>query len=178
MQAVIFCEDSLAATDRVFAAAVQHLARKLGRVKPLDPDSIPANRVHAVLALHRWANGDVSTWEQELARFYEDHLAVYVRPDPGLNAAVRELHSAGIPLAAWSPGPTDAFAALTHHLGLSRRLTTISTDPAGPVTLVGSLGCPTDQVVVVSPDAATRTLAAAAGLRSATGVLELRLPAA
>jgi phosphoglycolate phosphatase-like HAD superfamily hydrolase len=177
MEAVIFCEDSLAPTDRLFAAAVEHLASKLGRVKPLAADSIPDDRVEALAALHEWADGAVSTWEQELARFYEDHLAVYVRPDPQLNAVVRDLHARGITVAAWSPGPPEAFAVLAHHLGLSRSLTTVSTDPVGPLAVVEALGLPTAKVVIVSRDARTRSAASGEGVPSAASALELRLPA-
>ena len=39
VNAAIFSEDALASTDRLWADAVAHLSRKLGRVTPLDPGS-------------------------------------------------------------------------------------------------------------------------------------------
>ena len=82
VKAVIFSEDALAPVDRLWADAVGHLARRLGRVEPLDPATIPADRSQALTALEAWADGDVSTWRAELARYYEEHIPVYVRPNP------------------------------------------------------------------------------------------------
>ena len=61
MQAVILSERALADTDDLFAAAVAHVVRKLGRVKPLDPDTLPPARALTITALDLWAGSDVGT---------------------------------------------------------------------------------------------------------------------
>jgi hypothetical protein len=88
MQAVILSERALGDTDGLFTAAVAHIARKLGRVKPLDADALPADRAGQLHALDQWAGSDID-WRGELIRFYEDHIPLHLRPNPGLNAALR-----------------------------------------------------------------------------------------
>ena len=113
MNAVIFAEDALAPSERLWRDAVQHLARKLGRVTPLDPADISDDRCVAIGQLETWAGSEASTWRLELARYYEEHIPVYVRPDPALNAVVRQLAAAGVRLAAWSPGPPEVGVIVT-----------------------------------------------------------------
>jgi phosphoglycolate phosphatase-like HAD superfamily hydrolase len=167
MRAVVWSEQALASTDRLFADAVAHVARKLGRVKPLDASSLPPARGPALAALAEWAGSEVSSWEQELCRFYEEHLPIYVRPDPALNASVRALAAAGVRLGAWSAGPADAFAALLHQLGLGRRLdaTLIDASPRAPLRLAAELEVEAVGVVVVTVDPPTARAAADAGMR-------------
>ena len=95
MNAAIFSEDALASTDRLWADAVAHLSRKLGRVTPLDPDQVPADRAAAIAYLDQWAGDDARSWRVEAARFFEDHVPVYLRPDPELNAALRHIQAQG-----------------------------------------------------------------------------------
>ena len=121
MDVVIFAEDALAPGDRLWRDAVEHLARKLGRVTPLDPATVSDDRCVALPQLEAWAGDEVSSWRLELARFYEEHIPVYVRPDPALNGAVRQMSAAGVRIAAWSPGPPEVGAIVSHFLGLSRR---------------------------------------------------------
>ena len=59
MDAVIFAEDALAPGDRLWHDAVEHLARKLGRVTPLDPATVSDDRC---LALPQWRVADVWTY--------------------------------------------------------------------------------------------------------------------
>jgi phosphoglycolate phosphatase-like HAD superfamily hydrolase len=167
MRAVVWSEQALASTDRLFADAVAHVARKLGRVKPLDASSLPPARGPALAALAEWAGSEVSSWEQELCRFYEEHLPIYVRPDPALNAGARALAAAGVRLGAWSAGPADAFAALLHQLALGRRLdaTLIDASPRAPLRLAAELGVEAVGVVVVTVDPPTASAAADAGMR-------------
>ena len=152
MNAVILAEDALAPGDRLWSDAVAHLARKLGRVTPLDPATISADRCQALAQLDSWAGSDASTWQVELARFYEEHIPVYMRPDPVLNAVVRQLLGAGVRVAAWSPGPPQVGEIVTHFLGLSRRLELERVDPShlGPVRLIEELGVAPDDALVVS----------------------------
>ncbi len=175
MRAVVLSEPALAPTDRLFGDAVEHLARKLGRVKPLDAAAVPETRPEALVALAAWAGTDVSTWEQELARFYEEHLPVYLRPDPALNATIRALRAAGVRLGAWSAGPPEAFAALLHQLGLTRRLdaTLIDPTPRAPLRLAAELGIEAIAVVAVTADLATASAAEDAGMRVVSDAIGL-----
>src|SRR5438270_8238029 len=102
VKAVILAEDALAPGERLWNDAVAHLARRLGRVVPLDPAAISSDRCVALAQLESWAGDDASSWLFELARFYEEHIPVYLRPDPELNGVVRQLGMAGIVIAAWS----------------------------------------------------------------------------
>lgn len=156
MKAVIFSEDALGPVDRLWSDAVEHLARRLGRVKPLDPATIPADRAEALVALEAWADGDVSTWRAELARYYEEHIPVYVRPNPELNAVLRHLQTDGTLLASWSPGPPEVGVVVTHFLGLTRRLDRQRVDPAATaaVSLIEELELqPADALVVAATPA-------------------------
>ena len=162
--AVLFSEDALAGTASLWAAALRHLARKLGRVRPLDAEQLPVERAAAITAMEVWAGGDVTTWRRELARFYEEHIPLYLRPDAELNGAVRRLARAGVALGAWSPGPAEAAAVVTHFLGLGRRLERQIVDGSAhaPVALARELGYPPDElatVLVVTPQADARAVA-------------------
>ena len=155
MKAVILAEDALAPGDRLWSDAVEHLARRLGRVVPLDPASISSDRCVALGQLADWAGHEASSWELELARFYEEHIPVYLRPDPELNGVVRQLGAAGVITAAWSPGPPAVGAIVTHYLGLSRRMQLERVDPshAGPVALIAELELEPGDALVVSASA-------------------------
>jgi phosphoglycolate phosphatase-like HAD superfamily hydrolase len=152
VKAVILSEDSLAPSSRLWSDAVAHLARKLGRVTPLDVSTISDDRCLALVQLEQWAGEDASSWRIELARFYEEHIPVYLRPDPALNAVVRQLTSAGVRVAAWSPGPPQVGAIVTHFLGLSRRLELerVEASHHGPVALIDELGLQPPDALVVS----------------------------
>jgi phosphoglycolate phosphatase-like HAD superfamily hydrolase len=153
VNAVIFAEDALAPSDRLWADAVQHLSRKLGRVTPLDPADISDDRCIAIDQLEAWAGSDASSWRIELARYYEEHIPVYVRPDPALNSVVRQLIASGMRVAAWSPGPPEVGVIVTHFLGLSRRLELerVEASHHGPVALIEEMGLePGDALVVTA----------------------------
>ena len=153
MKAVIFAEDALAPSEHLWADAVQHLSRKLGRVTPLDPADISDDRCVAIGQLETWAGSDASSWRIELARYYEEHIPVYVRPDPALNSVVRQLAAAGMRLAAWSPGPPEVGVIVTHFLGVARRfeLERVEASHHGPVSLIEEMGLePADALVVTA----------------------------
>ena len=169
MKAVIFSEDALAATDRLWADTVAHLARKLGRVTPLDPSQVPADRGQAIRWLDAWAGDDARSWRVEAARYFEGHVPVYVRPDAELNAALRHLQAQGMPLAAWSPGPPEAALILTHFLGVTRRFATQAVDPepGAAARVAAELGLEPEETLVVSARGSTLTEARSAGARTA-----------
>jgi len=169
VKAVIFSEDALAPVDRLWTDAVDHLARRLGRVKPLDLATIPADRSEALAALEAWADGDVNTWRAELARYYEEHIPVYVRPNPDLNAVLRHLQADGTLLASWSPGPPEVGVVVTHFLGLTRRLDRQRVDPApnAAVSLIEELELQPEDALVVAATPASLVEAKHAGATTA-----------
>jgi phosphoglycolate phosphatase-like HAD superfamily hydrolase len=167
MQAVILSERALGDTDGLFTAAVAHIARKLGRVKPLDADALPADRAGKVRALDQWAGSDID-WRGELIRFYEDHIPLHLRPDPGLNAALRALGTRGVRIGCWSDGPEEAARIVVHHLGLGRRVAEITAGGTeAAARLAADLGAPAAETVVVTRDERELAVAAELGLAAA-----------
>ena len=79
---------------------MEHVARKLGRAKPLPTEPLPDDRSAAVAALDAWAGSDVD-WHGELRRYYEEHIPVQVRPAAAVNATLRRC----TPPASSSSGP-------------------------------------------------------------------------
>jgi phosphoglycolate phosphatase-like HAD superfamily hydrolase len=171
MRAVILSERTLADTDEIFAAAVVHLARKLGRVKPLDPATLPDGRARVVTALDGWA-GDEVDWRGELARFYEDHISLHLRPNPALNAALRRLQASGIRLGCWSAGPEVAAQITVHQLGLGRRIERIAAGGSAgvAVALADELAPSRDQALVVADDAVALRYVADHGVGAAAAM--------
>ncbi len=171
MRAVILSERTLADTDELFAAGVAHLVRKLGRVKPLDPATLPQDPAQVVSALDEWAGSEVD-WRGELARFYEDHISLHLRPDPALNAALRQLQSAGIRLGCWSPGPDETARIVVHQLGLGRRIERIAAGGSADVAvlLADELAPARDQALVVADDAAALAHVADNGIGAAAAL--------
>jgi phosphoglycolate phosphatase-like HAD superfamily hydrolase len=172
VDALILAEDALAPGERLWRDAVEHLARKLGRVQPLDASDISDDRCVGLGQLEAWAGSDVSSWQLELARFYEEHIPVYMRPDPALNAAVRSMAASGVRVAAWSPGPPEVGAIVTHFLGLSRRLELERVEPShrGPVALIEELGLEPPAALVVSASPHVIAEARDAGAATAAAV--------
>jgi phosphoglycolate phosphatase-like HAD superfamily hydrolase len=169
MQAVILSERSLPDADGLFAAAVAHIGRKLGRAKPLDVAELPPDRAETVAALDDWAGGDVD-WRGELARYYEDHIPLHVRPAPALNAALRGLAARGVPIGFWSPGPDEAARIVVHHVGLGRRVQAVRVGGSAELAeqLAAELGTRPAETLVVSADAAELADAAGRGLQTAS----------
>jgi phosphoglycolate phosphatase-like HAD superfamily hydrolase len=159
VRVLILADDALAPVDRLWRDAVDHLARKLGRVVPLDPADVPASRAAAIAHLDAWAGREAGNWRVEVARFYDDHIPVYLRPDPELNSTLRRLAGDDVRLGAWSPGPPEAMTAVAHFLGLERRLTfqAVDPDPAAALAVAGE-GLEDPQITVVA--ASTPLLAA------------------
>lgn len=167
MQAVILSERALGDTDGLFTAAVTHIARKLGRVKPLDADALPADRVGKLRALDEWAGSDID-WRGELIRFYEDHIPLHLRPNPGLNATLRVLGTRGVRIGCWSDGPEEAARVVVHHLGLGRRVEEIAAGGSeAAARLAADLGASPSETVVVTRDERELAVAAELGLAAA-----------
>ena len=169
MQAVILSERALADTDEPLRRGGGHVARKLGRVKPLDAEHAAARRAHDVTALDAVGRRDVGNWRGELARYYEDHIPLRLRPDPALNAALRRLQAAGVGSRAGRRAPTRRPAIVVHHLGLGRRIERIASAdrPTSPCRLADELAASRDQALVVAEDAGALAAAVERGIGAA-----------
>jgi phosphoglycolate phosphatase-like HAD superfamily hydrolase len=141
---LVVSDAALMPAAAVFAAAVRHLSRKLGGVRPLDPASLPADRAEAIAALDIWAGADAANWRIVLVRFYEAHAPVQLAPDPELNAALRRARRAGIRLAVASPLPRAAAELALAHVGAGRGAEAVCTEEDGdPVAAArAALGAP------------------------------------
>jgi phosphoglycolate phosphatase-like HAD superfamily hydrolase len=142
--AIVFAERALApGGDAIWAAALEHLARRFASIRELDVAGIPA-RESAVPVLEAWAGEEVSSWRLELGRFYDDHARMHLRRDPATAALLAALRIEGVRLAAYGQGPREASAATLGFLGLDRRLDAIALEPAGDgfVACLEALGVP------------------------------------
>lgn len=116
-------EGTIWSPGRLWELALEHLAGRFARVRPLDLDSIPAandaqSLAEAVEALQAWASGDVA-WQRELVRFFDEHISLHVRPDPSLSRDLRALGRRRH-LVAVSALPEGAARAVLQHAGLVR----------------------------------------------------------
>ena len=140
-RAAVLWEPELAPTEALFQEGVEHVARKLGRAKPLSSTPLPDGRADAVAALDAWAGSDVD-WRGELRRYYEENIPVRVRPGAAVNATLRRLHASGVRLVWASPGPAEATEVLLHHLGVARLIdeVVIATSAADAASTLGLTG--------------------------------------
>ena len=113
-------DGALGDTRPLWQAFLEDAARRFDSIAPLDPASLPSDRVAAAAELDRWAAGGVGDWRKALARYAEDHAPVHLRPDPGANAAVRALRSAGARIRVYTDAPEPLARVALAHLGLER----------------------------------------------------------
>jgi phosphoglycolate phosphatase-like HAD superfamily hydrolase len=149
---VVFAEDALApGAAGLWAAALDHVARRYAAIRELDLSALSADRDEAAAALDAWAGADAASWRRELARFYDDHAQVHLRRDPSTGALLAALRGRGTRLGAYGSGPREASAAVFAFLGLDRRLDALALEPAGGglTAACALLGCaPSDAVHV------------------------------
>jgi beta-phosphoglucomutase-like phosphatase (HAD superfamily) len=127
---IVAADGAFGDAEGVFAEGVAHLARKLGPIRPLDPATIPHARADAIAALDQWdASG---SWRTELVRFYESHAPVLLRPDPALNALLRQARRRGIELTVSSPLPREAAERYLAQLGVLRSIARVAGEEDGP----------------------------------------------
>lgn len=122
MSALLLDVDAVLGDTRpIWRAFVEDLARR-ARVE-LD---LPDDRAAAVPVLDR----AVGNWRALLERFAEDHAPIHLRPDPAVNAALRRLRDAGIPVGAFTDAPTELTRVALAHLGAGRLLDAVETGDA------------------------------------------------
>jgi phosphoglycolate phosphatase-like HAD superfamily hydrolase len=88
---------------------LEEAARRYAPIAALDPAALPHDRGPAAAELDRWAQRGIGDWRHALARYAEDHAALHLRPQPGVGAALRELHRAGVRVGVFTDAP-DALA--------------------------------------------------------------------
>ena len=111
---------ALGDTRPLWDAFVADAARRFASIAPLDPRSLPQDRGDAAGELDAWAEQGVGDWRRALERFAEDHAAVHLRPDPGVNAAVRALKRSGVRVVVFTDAPEILARIALAHLGLAR----------------------------------------------------------
>jgi hypothetical protein len=129
--------------------ALEHVAGRFARVAPLDVDAVlAAGELPAqVEELHRWAGRVDADVDRELGRWFDENLAMHVRPDPKVTRAVRARAAAG-PLHAASALGARSAESLLRHAGCWRSIAELHPDLRGDDAvdqLAASLG--TDAVV-------------------------------
>jgi len=125
-------------TRPLWDAWVSDLARRLrlGALELLD------DRVAAAREL----DGRVGNWPVLLERFAEEHAPVFLRPDAGVNDALRRLAAAGARLGAFTDAPEPLARVAAAHLGVARRLEALEAGEGALARLHARLG---DGAVVV-----------------------------
>ncbi len=113
---------------REWELAVADIAQRFARVKPLDPDAILAAESfpQQIEALQTWAGEDLD-WSRDLARFFDGHLSLYIKPDPAVSRAIRAHAAEHGPITIRTALPEAAAWSLIHHLGIARSVGAVTT---------------------------------------------------
>jgi phosphoglycolate phosphatase-like HAD superfamily hydrolase len=82
----------------------------------LELDGLPEDRGAAVAELERRGGN----WRTLLRRFAEDHAAVHLRRDGGVNAALRRLKAEGVRIVAVTDAPAELAEVALAQLGAAR----------------------------------------------------------
>lgn len=106
---------------REWREALDHLAGRFARVAPLDVDAVlgEENFAAQIAALTAWSQTADVDLDRELGRWFDEHLAMHLRPDPSKTRAVRAL-AAEQPVHATSALPPRAAESILRHTGLWR----------------------------------------------------------
>ena len=116
------------------------IARRLRTIAELDVAGLPDDRAAAAATLDRWAEHGIGDWHAALERFAEDCAPIYLRPDPGVNAALRALQVAGVRLGAFTDAPEPLARVAASQLGVARRLEAIEVGAGALERLLATLG--------------------------------------
>jgi phosphoglycolate phosphatase-like HAD superfamily hydrolase len=133
---------------------VGRLARRCGAALPGDRG---ARRRFAASGpgcpaaeLDRWAGQGLGGWRGALRRFAEDRAPVYVRPEAGVVASLRQLEAAGAVVGVFTDAPEPLARIALAHLGAARRIEHLDCGAAALERLLDRLGA--DVKVVRSRD--------------------------
>jgi phosphoglycolate phosphatase-like HAD superfamily hydrolase len=98
-----------------------------GRV--LELDGLPEDRRAAAAELDRRGGN----WRVLLRRFAEDHAAVHLRRDGGVNAALRRLKADGARIVAVTDAPAELAEVALTQLGAARYVDSVEPDADGVI---------------------------------------------
>lgn len=118
---VVFVEHVLWEPGRDWELALEHLATRFARSAPLDAAAVRARPDFAgqVAALRDWSQEADIDLDRELGRWFDEHLAMHVRPDPALTRAIRALASSSSIHVATALGARSG-ESLVRHAGCWR----------------------------------------------------------
>lgn len=137
-------------TRPLWEAWLEDAARRYRSIAPLDPRALPRDRGAAAEELDRWAERGVGDWRGALERFAEDHAPLHLRPDAGVNAALRSLLGRGARLGVFTDAPETLGRVALAQLGAARRLEVAEFGAGARERVVAAFG--QDAVVVRSRD--------------------------
>jgi phosphoglycolate phosphatase-like HAD superfamily hydrolase len=101
----------------------------------LELEGLPEDRSAAAAELDRRAGN----WRTLLRRFAEDHAAVHLRRDGGVNAALRRLKAEGARIVAVTDAPAELAEVALAQLGASRYVDAVEREAADVVRSRGDL---------------------------------------
>jgi phosphoglycolate phosphatase-like HAD superfamily hydrolase len=113
------------------------------RVLPVDVGTLPDDRGAAAGTL----DAEAGNWRTLLERFAEDRAPVYLRPDSGSSAALRQLSVDGAQLGVYTDAPLELARVALAQLGATRRVTVLETGSGALERLRAALGA---EVAVVT----------------------------
>lgn len=126
--------------DSLWNDAVKHIATRFSRVRQLsdpalaDPEGLDPLAL-PIASLDAWAGDDID-WRRELARYFDEHLSMHVRPSAPVARALRSAGSSAT-LIAVTRLPDAAARSLLLHAGVSRAVAEVrSLVPTRPLPSV------------------------------------------
>jgi phosphoglycolate phosphatase-like HAD superfamily hydrolase len=108
-----------------------------GPVLGVSAEELPADRAAAARELDARGAGN---WRDLLARFAEERVAVHVRRDRMIGAALRALASHGVEIGVYSDAPEPLARVALVHVGADRRVSALATGDGAVERLRAELG--------------------------------------
>lgn len=126
---LIFVEHVLWQPASTWRAALDHIADRFARVTPLDVEAVLAAPTFAeqVSQLHEWSQTASVDLDQQLGRWFDEHLSMHVRPAPAVTRAVRAL-AASSDVHVVSALPARPAESIVRHAGCWRSVTSLIGD--------------------------------------------------
>lgn len=132
--------DALGDTRPLWQDFLAEAARRFGSIAPLEPAALADDRAVAAEELDAWAAAGVGDWRGALARFAEDRVPVYLRPDAEVSAALRTLAAAGVSVGVYTDAPAELARVALAHMGASRRVQAVEAGAGARERLLARLG--------------------------------------
>lgn len=129
---LVWLEGVLWIPSKEWDAAIHHISNRFARAHPLDSDDVLSlndfHQQHKALTI--WSHNAKVDLDRELGRFFDEHLAIYLRPDPGLTRRVRVRASNSSIEVITALGKRSAESIL-RHTGYWRSITKLIVCPNG-----------------------------------------------